>query len=181
MNRSTQPPTPRALFTGFLGIGVSGFGGVMPWARRLLVEERRWLTADEFTDVVSLCQFLPGPNIVNVAVAVGARFAGARGALAALAGLMIAPFAIVIALGALYTTYGHLPDVAAAFRGIASAAAGLVVAMAVKMARAGITRWTAVIVAAAAFAGIGLLRLPLFTVLAVLAPVSVLLAWRRVR
>jgi chromate transporter len=99
MNRpATHPPTPRALFTGFLGIGVSGFGGVMPWARRLLVEQRRWLTADEFTDMLSLCQFLPGPNIVNVAVAVGARFCGARGVLAGLAGLMIVPFAIVIDL-----------------------------------------------------------------------------------
>ena len=106
----------------------------MPFARRMLVEERRWLSAEEFTDVLSLCQLLPGPNIVNVAVCVGARYHGVRGALAAFAGLMTAPFFIIIALGALYTEYGHLPAVAALFRGISAAAAGLVVAMGLKMA-----------------------------------------------
>jgi chromate transporter len=175
------PPSPRELFAGFFGIGVSGFGGVLPWARRMLVEERRWLDPDEFTDVLSLCQFLPGPNIVNVAVTVGSRFRGARGALAAVMGLMAAPFAIVVALGALYTTYGSVPEVEAAIRGVSAAAAGLLVAMALKMARSGLTRWSAVIVAAAAFGGTALARFPLLAVLAVIAPLSVAAVWRGVR
>ncbi len=59
------------LFLGFLKIGLSGFGGVMPFARRMLVEEQRWLTEVEFLDVLSLSQFLPGPNVVNVSIIVG--------------------------------------------------------------------------------------------------------------
>jgi chromate transporter len=174
-------PTVRELFAGFFGVGVSGFGGVLPWARRMLVEERRWLGPDEFTDVLSLCQFLPGPNIVNVAVTVGARFHGVRGALAAVVGLMAAPFAIVVALGALYTTYGHVPAVEATIRGISAVAAGLLVAMALKMAHTGFTRWSAVIVAAAVFGGIALARFPLLAVLAVVAPLSVAAVWRSTR
>ena len=178
---ATQRPSARELFAGFLSIGIAGFGGVLPWARRMLVETRHWLTPREFTDVLGLCQFLPGPNIVNVAVAVGGRFGGARGALAALAGLLVAPFAVVVALGALYTAYGHVPAVASAFRGVAAVAAGLVVAMALKMMRAGVTRLGAGVVAGLAFGGIALARLPLVLVLAVLAPLSVLAVWRSVR
>jgi chromate transporter len=175
------PPTLRELFGAFFGVGVSGFGGVLPWARRMLVDERRWLTADEFTDVLSLCQFLPGPNIVNVAVTVGSRFHAVRGALAAVVGLMAAPFAIVVALGALYTTYGHVPAVEGTIRGVSAVAAGLLVAMALKMARTGLTRWSAAIVALAAFGGIALARFPLLAVLGVVAPLSIAAVWRSVR
>ena len=112
---STIPGTGE-LFLRFTQIAVSGFGGVGPWAQRMVVEERGWLSGEEFTDMMSLCQFLPGPNIVNLAVCVGARFHGVRGALAAFAGLMAAPFAIILGLGVLYTQYGDLPAVSSAFR-----------------------------------------------------------------
>ena len=181
MDDAQPQPTLRKLFGAFFGVGVSGFGGVLPWARRMLVEQKRWLGPDEFTDVLSLCQFLPGPNIVNVAVTVGGRFHGGRGALAAVTGLMAAPFAIVVALGALYTTYGHVPAVEATIRGVSAAAAGLLVAMALKMAHTGLTRWSAVVVAAAAFGGIALARFPLLAVLGVVAPLSVAAVWRSVR
>jgi chromate transporter len=181
MDDAQPQPTLRELFGAFFGVGVSGFGGVLPWARRMLVEQKRWLGPDEFTDVLSLCQFLPGPNIVNVAVTVGSRFRGARGALAAVVGLMAAPFAIVVALGALYTTYGHVPAVEGTIRGVSAAAAGLLVAMALKMAHTGLTRWSAVIVAAAAFGGIALARFPLLAVLGVVAPLSIVAVWRSVR
>ena len=87
------------LFLGFLSVGMYGFGGVLPWARRMVVEQRRWLTAAEFTDMLGLCQFLPGGNIMNVTIALGARFHGAAGAVTAFTGLMAAPFATVIAAG----------------------------------------------------------------------------------
>src|SRR5512143_3135201 len=85
-----------ALFFGFLRVGVSGFGGVLPFARRMLVERERWLTEQEFTEVLSLGQFLPGPNIVNVSVIVGRRFHGPLGALVATIALMAPPLAIVL-------------------------------------------------------------------------------------
>jgi chromate transporter len=146
----------------------------------MLVEERRWLSAEEFTDTMSLCQFLPGPNIVNVAVCVGARFHGARGALAAFAGLMAAPFAIVLGLGVLYTQYGDLPAVSSAFRGISAAAAGFIVAMGLKMAASRRLRSAMALFAVITFISIALVRLPLGVFLLVAAPVSVAAAfWRR--
>ena len=161
-------------------VAVSGFGGVGPWAQRMLVEERRWLNAEEFTDLMSLCQFLPGPNIVNIAVCVGARFHGARGALAAFAGLMIAPFAIVLGLGVLYTQYGDLPAVSSAFRGISAAAAGFIVAMGLKMAASKRLRSAMALFAMVTFISMALVRVPLGLLLIVVAPLSVAAAfWRR--
>ena len=177
---SDARPTVADLFIRFTQVGASGFGGVMPWARRMLVEERRWLSDEEFSEALSLCQILPGPNIVNMAVCVGTRFRGARGAIAAFLGLMCAPFAIILALGALFTQYGDLPAISAAFRGISAAAAGLVVAMGLKMASSRRLRSAMAIFAVAAFVGVALLRMPLGAFLLVAAPASVAAAaWRR--
>ena len=104
----TSVPSIAGLFTGFFMIGVRGFGGVLPWARRTIVEERQWLTAAEFAEVLGLCQFLPGGNIVNVSIALGARFRGAPGAIAAICGLMLAPVAIVIGDGAVYDPFADV-------------------------------------------------------------------------
>lgn len=177
--RPAGPPRAGELFVRFTQVGVSGFGGVMPWARRMLVDERRWLSAEEFSEALSLCQLLPGPNIVNMAVCVGTRFHGARGAFAALMGLMCAPFVIVLVLGALFTHYGDLPAIAAAFRGISAAAAGLVVAMGLKMAASPRLRSPMAAFAIAAFVGVALVRLPLGIFLLVAVPASVAgAAWR---
>jgi len=176
---ATHAPSLGELFAGFMQTSLSGFGGVLPWARRMLVEKRRWLTPEEFTDVLGLCQFLPGPNIVNVSVAVGARFHGARGALVAFAGLMSAPFVLVLALGALYTQYGHMPAVEALLRGISAAAAGLLVAMGLRMASSRQLRSLLALFAVITFVGIAVLRLPLIAVLLGVAPLSVAAAWWR--
>ena len=176
---SDARPSVAELFIRFTQVGASGFGGVMPWARRMLVEERRWLSDEEFSEALSLCQVLPGPNIVNMAVHVGTRFRGARGAIAAFFGLMCAPFAIILVLGALFTQYGDLPAISAAFRGISAAAAGLVVAMGLKMASSRRLRSAMAIFAVAAFVGVALLRIPLGAFLLVAAPASVAAAaWR---
>jgi len=176
---SDARPSVAELFIRFTQVGASGFGGVMPWARRMLVEERRWLSDEEFSEALSLCQVLPGPNIVNMAVHVGTRFRGARGAIAASFGLMCAPFAIILVLGALFTQYGDLPAISAAFRGISAAAAGLVVAMGLKMASSRRLRSAMAIFAVAAFVGVALLRIPLGAFLLVAAPASVAAAaWR---
>ena len=168
-------PTLGDLFGGFFGIGMSGFGGVLPWARRMVVEGRGWLTAAEFLDLLTLCQFLPGPNVVNLAVAIGARFRGVPGALAALAGLLAMPILIVIGLGTLYAEYGNHPVVRHAFAGLAAAASGLVVAMACRIAWPMRARGLSVAVALAAFAAIAVARLPLLPTMLILAPLSILL------
>jgi chromate transporter len=141
----------------------------------MVVEQRRWLTQAEFNDMLALCQFLPGPNVVNMAVATGAHFRGVLGSLACVLGLLAAPMAIVIGLGGLYAEYGHIPIVAHAFGGLAAAASGLVVAMAVKIA-APIQRYpVGIALALVAFFAMAILRLPLLPTMAVLAPVSILL------
>ena len=171
-------PGIRALFTAFLVTGVSGVGGVLPFARRMLVDERRWLTEAEFTEVLALSQFLPGPNIVNVAIIVGRRFRGAGGAVAAASGLMLMPVAIVLLLAALYAEFADLGAVRGAARGVSAAASGLVLAVAAKMARPILgTPWQ-VGIGVVVFVAIGPLRLSLPIVLAVLMPLSVGIAWR---
>ncbi|BCZ57584.1 hypothetical protein SL267_22010 [Serratia marcescens] len=76
----------RGAVFGFLWLGLIGFGGVLPMARSMLVERRRWLNAEQFTELLGLCQFLPGGNVINLSVAVGMEFRGLRGALCALLG-----------------------------------------------------------------------------------------------
>lgn len=159
-------------------MGLTSFGGVLPWARRALVEQRGWLTSEEFAEALSIGQILPGPNVVNLSVMVGSRFHGAMGALLAFSGLMLAPLAIILVLAALYGQYGQLTAVQHMFRGTAAATAGLVVAMGVSMVQKQAKSWRATSVTALAFVGSGVLALPLLLVLGVLAPASVFLSWR---
>ena len=179
MPEQAEAPGLAALFAGFFGIGIVGFGGVLPWARRMMVDQRRWVGAAEFNDMLALCQFLPGPNIVNLSVATGARFRGVPGSLACVLGLLAAPMAIVIGLGGVYGEYGHIPVVARAFGGLAAAASGLVVAMAVRIAAPIRRHWAGIAVAAAAFVLIALVRAPLLPTMLAMAPVSIALcrAW----
>ena len=174
-------PTRRALFLGFMQVGVQGFGGVLPFARRMLVEQHRWLAEREFTEVLSLSQFLPGPNIINLAIIVGNRFRGPLGSLAACLGLMLMPFLIVLALAALYARFADIEWVRNATLGVSAAATGLIVAMGFKMITPMKRIPWQIAVAGLAFVAIGLLRLPLLWTLAVMAPVSSAVAWWAMR
>jgi chromate transporter len=178
---TSDAPTKRSLFTHFLIVGVQGFGGVLPFARRMLVDQRRWLSAREFTEVLSLSQFLPGPNIVNVAIIVGNRFRGPLGAVAATLGLMLMPFIIVLCLAALYARFADLPAVRGATIGVSAAATGLIIATGCRMARPLPEIPWHVVMCVITFVAIALLRLPLLWVLAVCAPISVAIAWWTMR
>jgi chromate transporter len=172
---TAPPPSLAALFGNFFTVGILGFGGVLPLARRMIVERRRWLTPAEFTDLLALCQFLPGANICNVSVALGGRWHGPLGSVVALAGLLAAPIAVVIALGAVYLRWRAEPAVAHAFAGLAAAASGLVLATAIRIAAPIRARPPAVLVAALALVALAVLRLPLLLVLVVLIPASIAL------
>jgi len=174
-SKLASAPTTAELFRGFLILGLTGFGGVLPLARHMLVEQRRWLSAREFTEILSLCQFLPGGNIINVSAAVGLRFRGIPGALVALVGLIAAPTAVVIALGAIYARYQSDPHVVHMFAGLAAAAAGQLISMAVKLALPLRGKPYAVAVSAIVFAAVALLHMPLLPTLLALAPASILL------
>jgi chromate transporter len=174
----STPPSVTGIFTGFFMVGVRGFGGVLPWARLMIVEERKWLTTAEFAEVLGLCQFLPGGNIMNVAVAVGARFRGAAGAVAALLGLMLAPVAIVIGLGAIYDQFAEQPVVRRAFAALAAAASAFVLTAALKIAAPMRTRVLAVAITAITFVATAVFRVPLPLAMPVLAGASIFVLWR---
>jgi chromate transporter len=181
MDESVAPPvvvSTTELFVGFLKIGLSGFGGVMPFARRMIVEQRRWLSELEFLDVLSLSQFLPGPNIVNVSIIVGRRFRGVAGAIAAATGLMLMPLVIVLSLATLYAEFAQIDAVRGACNGVSASASGLIVATALKLARPLKSSAWQVAISAVAFVGIALVRVPLLWMLVLLCPISLALAWR---
>ena len=172
-------PSLMELMLAFAKVSLSGFGGVLPWVRRMLVEEKRWMTAKEFNNRFAVCHFLPGPNVVNMAAVFGLRLHGATGSVAAVLALTAPPVALMIGVGMLYTRYGAAPGINAGLTGLAAGVAGLMIATAARMAEPLLRRRVGPepLVAIAVFVAIGLLRLPLLPVLAILALLSVALAW----
>jgi chromate transporter len=167
------------LFVAFAKMSLAGFGGVLVWARRAIVDQHRWMTPDEFNEAFALCHFLPGPNIVNLAVVFGGRFRGVPGSIAAFLGLIGPPTLIVTALAAIYARYGAIPALQRTLAGVSCAAIGLFLAVTGRMAMPLLLRRdpVALMVLAAVFAAIGLLRLPLVPVLLAAVLISVALTF----
>src|SRR5450830_1058064 len=168
-------PTSKELFLGFLGLGMTAFGGALPLAHRMVVERHRWLTEEEFVELLGLCQFLPGGNIINLSVALGMRFRGVRGALASILGLIAVPSAVVIMLGVLYQHFQHDPHIKHLFAGLAAAAAGLLIQMAYKIILPLRKNLVLAALAAVCFVAIALLRIPLLWAMLVMTPVSIVI------
>jgi chromate transporter len=164
-----------ALFFAFAKMSVAGFGGVLYWARRAIVDQKRWLTADEFNETYALCHFLPGPNIVNFSMVFGARLRGIVGGLAAFAGLLVPPMLIMTAVAALYARYGEIDALRRMLAGISCAAVGLFIANVLRMAAPLVARRDVVggAMLAVVFIAIGVVRLPLAAVLLAAIPLSV--------
>jgi len=186
---SDNQPAPRSMqrvrlwdiATSYLRISLSSFGGgLSAWAQLVVVDQRKWLTDEEFLSALALCRILPGPNQVNFAVYVGSRLRGIAGVLAALAGLIVIPFFIVLLMGIAYFQYQYLSGVQSALRGMAAVAVGMTGGMGLKLALRYPFNFWSMLIMAAAFITIGILRWPLLPVLAVLIPISVGLAWNRV-
>ncbi|AOY93291.1 chromate transporter [Cupriavidus sp. USMAA2-4] len=171
------PPTPRRLFIEFARMGLSGFGGVLPFVRRAVVERNRWLDDRQFIELLSMGQVLPGPNVINVALMLGLRFAGLRGALSAFAGLVLVPMVVVLSAMLLYEHYRDVAAVQHMLAGMTAVSAGLVLATGIKLAQSLPPSLRGLLVGAAAFVAIGLLRWPLVPVMAVLVPLGLLLEW----
>lgn len=172
-NTTAPQPDCGQLFMGFFVLGLTGFGGVLPMARHMLVDKRRWLTADQFTELLGLCQFLPGGNIINLSVALGMEFRGLRGALSAILGLILAPTICVVLLGLVYARYQNEPLVEHLFAGMAAAAAGLLLSTGIKMLSPLRGKWRQLTLVAAGIIAIALFRVPMLPVMLVLAPVSI--------
>jgi len=178
----SESPKPRvsrfALFLTFSRISLSSFGGALFWARRGLVERQRWLTEPEFVELLSLGQLLPGPNVLNLTVMVGYRFAGWTGAAASVAGYLGWPCLVVIGMGILYQHYGAQPHVQQALAGMSKVAAGLLLATVIKLAMVLPRRWRPWLFGMLTFVGVGIMRWPLLWVMGALAPWAILAAWK---
>ncbi|WP_022720503.1 chromate transporter [Rhodopseudomonas sp. B29] len=178
-----EPPGLGELFVEFAKMSLSGFGGVLVFARRAIVERHRWMTAEEFNETFALCHFMPGPNIVNLSMVFGARFRGVPGAFAAFTGLIGPPVVVMTILAALYVHFGELGALRRALGGVACVAVGLLFAVSFKMLVPLLRRRdpVAVLLLAAVFVAVGLLRWPMPWVLAVAIPGSILVTWLRRR
>ncbi|WP_374427145.1 chromate transporter [Ideonella dechloratans] len=178
---SARPQSSLHLFLAFSRLSLMGFGGVLPIAQRELVERLGWLTVEEFAELLSIGQVLPGPNVVNLSLMVGDRYFGLRGALAAMTGMLLMPLVLVLVAAALYQQFAAHPAVAGAVRGMGAVSAGLVMAIALKLLPAlrrsplGRARW--MLVTLAVVLATGWWRWPLVLVIALVGGVSCTMAW----
>ena len=179
-----KPASCTELFLVFTRLALQGFGGVLPVAHHTLVEQERWLSPQQFVELLTIGQVLPGPNIINISIILGDRFLGWRGAAAATAGLLSLPLIMVLALAMLYQRFADLPAVAGALRGMGAVAAGLIIATAVKLQRSlnnnPLGRPVGYTLAAATLVLVGFLRWPMVWVVLGLGSVGMALAARRI-
>jgi chromate transporter len=178
-----QPSSKKELFVAFTLLALQGFGGVIAIAQRVLCEQKRWLTREQFVEILAVAQVLPGPNVCNVALMIGDRFFGWRGAFAALAGMMAMPLIIVLAFTALYAHYAMNPAVSGALRGMGAVSAGMIIGTGLRLAgglRSNPMRVRVCgVFLVAAFTGVALLRWPLVWVILALGAVACGFAWIR--
>jgi len=175
----TPPRKLSELFLGFLAIGARSFGGVMPWAHRTMVEERRWLTQADFAETIGLCQFLPGPNIGNASIVLGKRWFGVAGSIVAFLGLMALPFIWVLALFIFYSDFSSIAAVRSVVIGVGAAGAGLFMGTAIKLGRPLAKKPAALVLIAACFLCVAIARISLLIVVPVGLAVAVLAARRK--
>ncbi|MSO99763.1 MAG: chromate transporter [Acetobacteraceae bacterium] len=167
-----DPVSLAALFAAFLQVSLFGFGGGLAWARYIVVEQRRWTSEEDFADIMSFCQFMPGPNMIGIAVCTGARLRGTAGTIAAMSGFLLVPGAIGFSLGMLYLRYTHIAVFRDILGGVSAAAAGLLIATGIRMLLPHRGRPIALFVAALTFGVMVFTNLPFLAVLFGMALVS---------
>ena len=166
------------LFLGFLSIGARSFGGVMPWAYRVIVEERRWMSEEDFTATIGLCQFLPGPNVGNASIVLGKRWFGLKGSIVAFLGFFGLPFLWVLVLASLYAEFALQPGVKSIVTGVAAAGAGLFIGTAIKLGKPIANKPWALVVLMGCFIAVGIGRVSMLIVIPAAAVISYYLAKR---
>ncbi|PLC07436.1 chromate transporter [Variovorax sp. RO1] len=179
-----QPASPRDLFVSFTWLALQGFGGVLAIVQREMVEKKKWLTPDQFLEDWAVAQVMPGPNVVNLALMIGDRYFGLRGAIAAVAGMLTVPLFVILALAVLYAHYAANPQVAAALRGMGAVSGGLIAATGIKLIpqlrKHPLGFATCLVFVALVFAAIALLKIPLGWVLLAVGGVACVWTWRKI-
>jgi len=180
-----RPKSLTDLFMSFTWLAMQGFGGALAVAQRELVEKKRWLTTEEFAEEWAVAQILPGPNVVNLAVIIGGRHLGWRGALAALAGMLTLPLVVLLLLALIYSQFATHPGVSGALRGMGAVAAGLIIATGLKLfvtiKKHPLGILPCAIIGAMAFVGVAWLKLPLIYVLIGLGVIACCLTYRSLK
>jgi chromate transporter len=174
--KSVEHVALAALFMAFLKVSLCSFGDGLVWARHIAVEQRRWINEAEFADILSLCQSMPGPNVVGIAVCVGAKLRGLIGAITAVSGFVLIPWTVGFSLGVLYLEHAHRAVLQNILGGVSAAASGMLIATGIRMLTPHRSRPQALVVAALAVGGMVLTKLPLVIVLFSLAPLSIAVA-----
>ena len=173
-HRPGGPVPLTAVFIACLKISLYGTGGGgLVWARRIAVEHQAWVSEQEFAEIVSLCQLLPGPNIVGIATCVGTKLRGVIGAVAAVAGFLLIPWTIGFTCGVLFLDHAHHPVFQRILHGISPVAAGLLIATGVRMLLPHRTRPIAIFFAASAVILVAFAKLPVLVTLLGVAPISI--------
>lgn len=176
---ATAPPrSPGELFLAFTWLSLQSFGGAIGFIERTVVRDRRWLSSEEFLGMYAVSQVLPGPSGISFCMLLGDRFFGLRGALATVAGFLLAPTVVVLAIASLFAHFHDLPQVRGALHGMGAAAVGVVASAALRLARNLKGQRLGVLVAALAFGAVGVARIPVAWVVLSLGAASVLWAWR---
>jgi chromate transporter len=178
-----RPRNCTDLFVSFTLLALQGFGGVLAVVQRELVENKRWMTREEFVEEWAVAQIMPGPNVINLAITLGSRYFGWRGSLTAVAGMITFPLLVVLALALVYAQFSTSPQVAGALRGMGAVAAGLVTATGIKLLPAlrknvmGMPVCS--VLAVLGFVTIALLKLPLAWVLIAVGGAGCWYAYRK--
>jgi chromate transporter len=169
LSEKPRPSSVTELFIAFSWLAIQGFGGVLAIVQRELVENKKWLSTEEFVEDWAVAQIMPGPNVVNIALMIGDRFFGWRGALAALTGMMALPLVVVLALAVALSGVSHEPAVIGALKGMGAVSAGLIAGTGLKLISAlksnPMGRWACFVLALLTLIAIAWLRIPLAWVL----------------
>jgi chromate transporter len=164
-----SPRSKTDLFVSFTLLALQGFGGVLAVVQRELVEKKRWMTREQFVEDWAVAQVMPGPNVVNLSLMIGGRYFGLPGALAGVAGMLAAPLVVVLLLAVAFGGVSQEPWAQGALRGMGAVSAGLIAAVGLKLITAlrhnPMGKPVCIALAVATFAGVGVLRWPLFVVL----------------
>lgn len=182
-DEAAQPVGKVSLFElalTFNHIALASFGGgLSAWSREVVVVEKKWMSEEEFLSALTMCRILPGANQVNLAVFVGNKMGGVPGAFAAIFGLTLVPVLIVLGLGFFYFSFNRVPALESILKGAAAAAVALTLSMAIKTGQKCLGGVVPIILFASIFVLNGIVRLPLLTCLAILAPISLIWGWPR--
>lgn len=179
-DQRASAPSLRQLFFGMLQVALSAFGGgLSAWSQRIVVEQKRWMSDEEFLTGLTVARLFPGPNQINMAVYIGTSFRGLPGAMAALAGMLIVPFTLLMGLGVVYFSVHELPAVDRVLAGVVAAAAGMALSMGFKILHEYWKDPVALLLAALVFAGLVFAHLRLVPVVLVSGPIAMAWYWPR--